>query len=908
MLKQLLYLFLLGLIGNSQAQLTNAGHVIVNDVLKPLSNTEVSKRNSSNPTQCDGDTSMFPSYGSTAYNTVTVRKGSALGQFYDAPQDMTISGFRFFALAVTPTPARDVKINIICKLYKAGLDSLPSGSPLASDTIVVDTVQGASIPLSRITRDAYFGKDIPINFPYIITVESDSTDVAAGVVSNSWANGDGKFRNLCVGSVSGIWYRCLNLNIGGTTFNSHMQLYPFVKYKLGTDFTIKQNCYPNLDTLHFPNHSPKNILSSIYYNRYVYSNIERFCHRWNYDYRQYTNAIDGAYKPSTKSNLRIELISTLYPYTGNYCRDTSVKTVYFNPTRPSLFEEAKACKGDDAKIAISADLNAEVLWFNNQNDTAAFFKGRTLEIKNAQNNDTFYVKAVNFNCESILFPVYFSVYDYPSYLTIKNDSICAGATANLVATTDKGVVNWYLDASLGKPFNTGNTFQTEKLTNDTSYFVMAENNGCKFAGGAQKIEAFVGSDFAPSLPKTPSDTFICLKNQTSIILEATPNAQNDTLRWFSQSIGGTAIGLGKNYELKVSQRGVQSVFVESWNGTCGSGRTSVNVNVKDYPQIFGATGATACEKDTALLAGSTPWGQLHWYYSKTDKSPFYTGKTPKIFDLLGSSFIYMKSAEDACYNPYFDSVEVVFNEIPKTTLIEAPSVCGRANGYMRVEVPFGNVNWYIDSLSDERLFQGSYYDLGMILSNRSRWFETENKGCKSERQPLELIMKPRPAAGFTYTIAWQHRVSCTPISSTGLTLEWYWGDGKYKKGLPAWNQYDKAGEYTIRLIATSNSNGCKDTVDIPVNVNHIGIQKFENAEALEIYPNPIEAGTSLKIKGINKGTFALFDAIGKKVYQIEFDANKPIVLPVDLKPGWYAAQILNAQGNYGSKILIRNSQ
>ena len=99
MLKQLLYLFLLGLIGNSQAQLTNAGHVIVNDVLKPLSNTEVSKRNSSNPTQCDGDTSMFPSYGSTAYNTVTVRKGSALGQFYDAPQDMTISGFRFFALA-----------------------------------------------------------------------------------------------------------------------------------------------------------------------------------------------------------------------------------------------------------------------------------------------------------------------------------------------------------------------------------------------------------------------------------------------------------------------------------------------------------------------------------------------------------------------------------------------------------------------------------------------------------------------------------------------------------------------------------------------------------------------------------------------------------------------------------------
>lgn len=904
MVKRLFFWAILGISSHAHSQFVNTGHTVINDVVKPLKSSQINVRSASNPTPCDGDTSMFPSYGSTGYNTVAVRRGSALGQFYDAPQDMTISGFRFFALAITPTPARNVKIRLVCKLYKAGLDSLPSGAPIASDTLTVDTVQGANILLSRITRNAYFGKDIPINFPYIITVESDSTDVSAGVVSNSWANGDGKFRNLCVGSVSGIWYRCLNLNIGGTTFNSHMQFYPFVKYKLGTDFTIKQNCYPNLDTLHFPNHSPKNILSSIYYNRYVYSNIERFCHRWNFDYRQYSNSIDGAYKPQSKRNLRIELISTIYPYNGNFCRDTTVKTIYFNPNRPSLIEEPKACKGDDYKIPVLADLNAEVLWFHHPNDTGAFFKGRTLEINNAQNNDTFYVKAVNFNCQSIFLPVYFNVYEYPTVLTVKNDSICAGATANLVASTDKGEISWYLSSSLGKPFHTGNTYQTDKLTRDTSYFLIANNNGCEYAGGAQEIKAFVGSDFAPSLPTAPADTFICLQNQKSITLQAQANTQNDTLRWFSQSIGGSPIGIGQNYVLNASQRGRQSVYVESWNGICGSGRTSVNVYIKDFPQIFGATGATACENDTALLAASTPWGQLHWYTDKNNNKPFYTGKTPKVYNLKGTTYIYLKSAEDACFSPNFDSVAVIFNEIAQPSAVMATSVCARANGYMQVDVPFGTVNWYIDSLSSDILHTGSYYDLGIMLSNRERWYETENKGCKSERKPLTLVVKPRPVAGFTYNIGWQHRVSCIPIASTGLTLEWFWGDGTSKKGLPALHQYEKAGEYTIRLVATSNSNGCKDTVDIPVSVNHIGVQNFENSETIEVFPNPIEAGTSLQIKGVNQGKFILYNAIGKRIYECPFNEDLPIVLPEWISSGWFAIQVVTNDKTFGAKILV----
>jgi len=252
------------------AQLVSTSHSIQNDIPAVGAKPVVKGRSAAKPTKCDGDTSMFPSYGSTAYNSITIKKGSSLGQFFDAPQVMTVSGFRFFGFSVTPTPAKSVKINLICNLYKAGADSLPSGTPIASDTIMVDTVMGTSIPLSRITLNAYFGKPITVNGNYIITVESDSTTALAAVVCNSYTNGDGKKRNLGVGSVSGKWYRCMSLNIGGTVFNSHMQMYPFVGYQLGTDFTTTQNCYPNLDTLYFQNQSKKTVTSSIFYNYYVY--------------------------------------------------------------------------------------------------------------------------------------------------------------------------------------------------------------------------------------------------------------------------------------------------------------------------------------------------------------------------------------------------------------------------------------------------------------------------------------------------------------------------------------------------------------------------------------------------------------------------------------------------------------
>lgn len=911
-MNKLLLIFLLLFSGALKAQITSTGHVILNDI--GLGHKKLQHRSVSNPTACSGDTSMFPSYGSTAYNSITIKKGSSLGQFFDAPQAMTVSGFRFYGFSVTPSPARSVKINLICNLYKAGADSLPSGTPIASDTIMVDTVMGTSIPLSRIVLNADFGKPVKVSGPYIVVVESDSVTALAAVVCNSYANGDGKKRNLCVGSVSGKWYRCLNLNIGGTVFNAHMQMYPFVGYKLGTDFTTTQNCYANLDTLYFQNQSKKNVCGSIFYNYYVYYNWEKYGHRWNVDNVYYFNNVDGKYKPTAKKNLSIQLISTVYPYDGNYCSDTAVKTVYFKPGTPSLYNPAKACKGDTLVITVATDAGATLQWFKKTIDPKPFFEGTKYTIKNIQAIDTFYVKAVNNVCESGWLMIPIELNNYPTTLTVKNDSICSGATANLQAKTNYGELYWYDKAKGGTLLYTGSVLQTGKLLKDTQFYVIANNKGCMYAGGAKLVKAFVGSSFAPTAPKVPGDTFVCARGNSSVKLTAIPNG-TDTLRWFADATGGSFLAKGSTYTYTGTKRGEGYVYVESWNGFCGSGRSAIKITIKDYPSVFGAVGDTACSNDSARLFGSTPWGQLNWYLKRSDTKPFYIGKRPVIAGLSGKNYVYYKSSEGTCLAPKFDSVEVIVNDIPKPSLVTALSVCTRANGVMQVTVPFGNVNWYDDSIAVDPLFVGSTYNLGMMLSNRTLYYQTENMGCVSNRIPLTLTVKARPASGFTYNLLWQLKLNCVPISSAGLSFVWEWGDGTTKIGLPGVHQYTKAGTYVVRLIATSNTNGCKDTADIPVLVDHTGTHLIKKIRLIPS-PNPVTSGAILNIPGLNNRAQALqwTDAMGRVVAivdrstlaaisQAEGEGN--VRVPLNLAPGLYYLSLVNQPEYYPMSVLVQ---
>lgn len=419
-MKNLLPLFLLFFTMLSvHAQFKPAGVDIIDDLQRSgrpdLNNA---KRSAQNPKACSSDTVEFPYNKASRLFSISVAKGRGLGQLYSAPKTVTVTGFTFYAF-VLPVHKTSKRMDIICRLYKAGSDSLPSGSPLRADTVSIDSTIGAGY-LSIIKKQAFFNA-ISLDSNYIITVETEDDTLTAGVVVNSYTAGDGDREFLNCGSISGLWYRGRNLNIGGVPFDSDILLHPYVKYNFGTDFTIKNNCYNVTDSIKFFNAAPQNMSGSRMYNRYQLYNLGYICHLWDLGNgmgSQYT--VDHKVKYSTKQNYRIRLISRIYGYNGpmqNGCEDTTIKILYFKPDVPTFSGNTNVCIGDSARFtAVSADTGILFEWFSKDNLNTPFHTGKVYTRNPVTAPDTLYLRANNNGCVSAFRPLIIKANAYPKSL------------------------------------------------------------------------------------------------------------------------------------------------------------------------------------------------------------------------------------------------------------------------------------------------------------------------------------------------------------------------------------------------------------------------------------------------------------------------------------------------------------
>jgi hypothetical protein len=90
---------------------------------------------------CGPDTLLYPlAKDNSNLVLVDISNSIALGQWFSAPQPITVHGFTFFAYVDSNTTQT---VDIICHLYAAGVDSAPTGLPLASDTVTIDSAHTA---------------------------------------------------------------------------------------------------------------------------------------------------------------------------------------------------------------------------------------------------------------------------------------------------------------------------------------------------------------------------------------------------------------------------------------------------------------------------------------------------------------------------------------------------------------------------------------------------------------------------------------------------------------------------------------------------------------------------------------------------------------------------------------------
>lgn len=111
---------------------------------------------------------------------------------------------------------------------------------------------------------------------------------------------------------------------------------------------------------------------------------------------------------------------------------------------------------------------------------------------------------------------------------------------------------------------------------------------------------------------------------------------------------------------------------------------------------------------------------------------------------------------------------------------------------------------------------------------------TTSNGC-ADTATFSIDLKPNPISGFTFNdnciglsipftndLQWNG----TPGSGTTVNYSWNFGDGQTSTQENPTNNYASAGIYNVSLISTS-SEGCADTVTIPVTASPLPQASFE---------------------------------------------------------------------------------
>jgi PKD repeat protein len=121
-------------------------------------------------------------------------------------------------------------------------------------------------------------------------------------------------------------------------------------------------------------------------------------------------------------------------------------------------------------------------------------------------------------------------------------------------------------------------------------------------------------------------------------------------------------------------------------------------------------------------------------------------------------------------------------------------------------------------------------------------YQYVNNGCSYDTTSMVITVNPPPSLSFTpspiITCANQP-ITFNNTSVNAVNFDWFFGDGDSSNLVSPSHSFDTAGVYTVMLIGTSTTFGCRDTTTLNVNINSLPIPQFVTNVAFGCMPLPI---------------------------------------------------------------------
>ncbi len=373
---------------------------------------------------------------------------------------------------------------------------------------------------------------------------------------------------------------------------------------------------------------------------------------------------------------------------------------------------------------------------------------------------TFYVEAIDNNCNSVRTPVTAIVTPLPTVDSANGDARCGPGQVTLTATASAGVLNWYAVPSGGTILDTGTSFTTTVAVT-TTFYVEAFANNCSSA--RTPVTATVTT--LPTVDSTNGDA-LCGPGQVTL----TATASAGVLNWYAVPSGGTILDTGTSFTTTVAV--TTTFYVEAFANNCSSARTPVLATVTPLPTVDSTNGDARCGPGQVTLTATASAGVLNWYAVPSGGTILDTGTSFTTTVAVTTTF-YVEAIDNNC-NSVRTPVTAIVTPLPTVDSANGDARCGPGQVTLTATASAGVLNWYAVPSGGTILDTGTSFTTTVAVTTTFYVEAFANNCSSSPRTAVAATVTATPTINSTTPgeRCGPGLVTLSAIASNG-TINWY---------------------------------------------------------------------------------------------------------------------------------------
>jgi len=431
----------------------------------------------------------------------------------------------------------------------------------------------------------------------------------------------------------------------------------------------------------------------------------------------------------------------------------------------------------------------------------------TLNLANATSDDngSYYLEIEGGSCGTLTTAEAFvivnsapSIPEIDPFLTPASSlTICEGtsATITLENPSDGSVAHWFTSATSTNSIATGNVFETDNLSSNTTFYVERRSGNCE----STRIAIDVQVNDVPSAPTTTNQFFCGTATVADLV------ATGDNIKWYNDATGGVNLGAGVTLA-------TGNYYASQTNNGCESlNRALATVTVTPIPAApTGDAVQTFCSHENPLLSDLEVTGTTILWYNAATNGQIFEGTNALI-----SGTYYASQTVNGCESTDRLAVTTSVNTSPGVPTGDATQFfCAADNATVNdVDVTGLSVTWFDAASGGSVVVETTSLTDGLVI-----YAESNQNNCPSANRLEVMVTVTDPVAPIAENQVFCGDGTIADLVVTGTAIKWY----NSETSTTVLDETTDLMDATT-YFASQTINGCEseERVSVEVTINSI---------------------------------------------------------------------------------------